>query len=98
MLKTDGPYGFRPEGPVYDDRIMNVMGTGEFGGLFSFDPDFCENAAECGHRSFIIMAGALDRTAVKVEKLSYEGPFGVGYGICMYTPEGRDERRNFLEQ
>jgi MEMO1 family protein len=98
VLKADGPYGFRREGPVYDEQIMNVMGTAEFGGLFSFDPDFCENAAECGHRSFIIMAGALDRTAVKVEKLSYEGPFGVGYGICMYTPEGYDEKRNYLEQ
>ncbi|MCK9169381.1 MAG: AmmeMemoRadiSam system protein A [Treponema sp.] len=98
VLKADGPYGFRSEGPVYDERIMNVMGTGKFGGLFLFDPEFCEKAAECGHRSFIIMAGALDRTAVKVEKLSYEGPFGVGYGICVYTPEGCDERRNFLEQ
>lgn len=98
VLKKDGPYGFRREGPVYDERIMDVMGTGDFGGLLSFDPDFCENAAECGHRSFIIMAGALDRTAVKSEKLSHEGPFGVGYGICMYEPQGRDDRRNFLEQ
>lgn len=98
VLKKDGPYGFRREGPVYDQRIMDVMGSGEFGRLFLFDPDFCENAAECGHRSFIIMAGALDRTAVKVEKLSYEGPFGVGYGICMFTPEGRDDSRNFLDQ
>ncbi|UTD03301.1 AmmeMemoRadiSam system protein A [Treponema socranskii subsp. buccale] len=98
VLKSDGPYGYRAEGPVYDERIMDVMESADFGKLFSFSPDFCENAAECGHRSFIIMAGSLDRTAVRAEKLSYEGPFGVGYGICAYEVTGRDDVRNFLER
>ncbi|WP_315601664.1 AmmeMemoRadiSam system protein A [Treponema socranskii] len=98
VLKSDGPYGYRAEGPVYDERIMDVMERADFGKLFSFSPDFCENAAECGHRSFIIMAGSLDRTAVRAEKLSYEGPFGVGYGICAYDVTGRDDTRNFLER
>lgn len=109
-LKEDGPYGYRKEGPEYDARIMDVMGRGAFGELFSFSEDFCENAAECGHRSFTVMAGVFDRTAVDVERLSYEGPFGVGYGICVYHVRGRetgssmeddpstDETRNFLEQ
>jgi AmmeMemoRadiSam system protein A len=44
------------------------------------------------------MAGALDQTAVKSEKLSYEGPFGVGYGICAYEVKGQDPNRNFGEQ
>ena len=77
---------------------MDVMERADFGKLFSFNPDFCENAAECGHRSFIVMAGALDRTAVRAEKLSYEGPFGVGYGICAYDVTGSDETRNFSER
>ena len=38
------------------------------------------------------------RTAVRAEKLSYEGPFGVGYGICAYEVTGRDDARNFLER
>lgn len=97
-LKEDGPYGFQAEGPVYDERIMDVMGRGAFGELFAFSEDFCEKAAECGHRSFTIMAGAFDRTSVEVERLSYEGPFGVGYGICTFRPIGGDETRNFLEQ
>lgn len=97
-LKEDGPYGYQEEGPAYDMRIMDVMGRGAFGELFKFSEDFCEKAAECGHRSFTIMAGAFDETAVEAEKLSYEGPFGVGYGICTYQPGGHDETRNFLEQ
>ncbi|MBP3710204.1 MAG: AmmeMemoRadiSam system protein A [Treponema sp.] len=98
VLKADGPYGFREEGPQYDERIMKVMGDADFGKLFSFSLDFCENAAECGHRSFVIMAGALDCTAVRAQKLSHESTFGVGYGFCMYDVLAYDERRNFLTQ
>ena len=97
-LKEDGPYGYQEEGPVYDARIMDVMGRGAFGELLEFSEDFCERAAECGHRSFTIMAGAFDRTGVETKLLSYEGPFGVGYGICSYRPCGDDDTRNFLEQ
>ncbi len=97
-LKEDGPYGYQEEGSAYDARIMDVMGRGDFGELLEFSEDFCEKAAECGHRSFTIMAGAFDRTGVEAEQLSYEGPFGVGYGVCAYRPCGDDGTRNFLEQ
>lgn len=97
-LKEDGPYGYQAEGPAYDARIMDVMGRGAFGELLAFSEDFCEKAAECGHRSFTIMGGTFDQTAVEAERLSYEGPFGVGYGICAYRPIGDDGTRNFLEQ
>lgn len=97
-LKEDGPYGYREEGPAYDSRVMDVMGRAAFGELLEFPEDFCEKAGECGHRSFTMMAGALDRTGVAAETLSYEGPFGVGYGICCYKPCGEDPGRNFGEQ
>ena len=97
-LKEDGPYGFSKEGPEYDNRIMDVMGRGDFGQLLDFPEEFCEKAAECGHRSFVILAGALDRTAVKTEKLSHEGPFGVGYGVCVYEAAGAAPERDFLRQ
>lgn len=97
-LKEDGPYGFREEGPAYDRRIMDVMGRAAFGELLDFPEDFCEKAGECGHRSFTIMAGALDEREVTANRLSYEGPFGVGYGICMYEVRGNNPARNFREQ
>lgn len=97
-LKEDGPYGYRAEGPAYDRRIMDVMGKGAFEELFEFPEDFCEKAGECGHRSFTVMAGALDRLKVEAQPLSYEGPFGVGYGVCSYTVCGSDAQRNFKEQ
>ncbi|MBO7634599.1 MAG: AmmeMemoRadiSam system protein A, partial [Lachnospiraceae bacterium] len=96
-LKASGPYGFAPEGPQYDERIMDVCGRAAFGELFDFDSDLCDKAAECGHRSFVIMAGALDGMAVSAEKLSHQDVTGVGYGICIFRPEGPDENRHFLK-
>ena len=95
-LQTYGPYGFAPEGPAYDARIMDVCGRAAFGELFDFDAAFCDRAAECGHRSFVIMAGALDGTRVRAEVLSHEDVTGVGYGVCVFRPEGPDEGRRFL--
>jgi len=96
-LKPDGPYGFRPEGPQYDRRIMEVMGAGRFDGLFGFSDGFCDAAGECGHRSFTIMAGCFDGYGVTAQALSYEGPFGVGYGVCLFQPGQPDGSRRFLQ-
>ncbi len=96
-LKEYGPYGFAPEGPVYDERIMDVMGRGAFGELFDFDETFCDKAAECGHRSFVIMAGGFDGVSVRVEKHSHQDVTGVGYGICSFYAGEHDESRKFLD-
>ena len=97
-LQDYGPYGYTPEGPEYDERIMDVMGRAAFGELLDFDSTFCDKAAECGHRSFVIMGGAFDGTAVKAERLCHQDVTGVGYGICTFYPEGPDESRHFLER
>lgn len=97
-LKEDGLYGFREEGPMYDEGIMEVMGEGDFSKLFDFSEKFCEKAGECGHRSFVIMAGAFDRTEVTAKRLSYEGPFGVGYGVCTFEAGRENDERNFRGQ
>lgn len=97
-LQDYGPYGFAPEGPEYDRRIMDVCGQGAFGEMFDFDEHFLEKAAECGHRSFVIMAGALDGIAVEARQLSHEDVTGVGYGICTFHPGREDSSRRFFEQ
>lgn len=100
-LEADGPYGFAPDGPVFDDFICRAFAEGDFLSLLTADPGMCERAAECGLRSFQIMAGALDRTPVRSELLSHEGPFGVGYGIAAFTPTGAagsDESRAIGDQ
>ena len=97
-LQDYGPYGFAEEGPQYDERIMDVMGRAAFGELFDFSESFCDKAAECGHRSFVIMAGAWDGRSVSVRKYSHEDVTGVGYGICSFYPEeGEAKERLFLK-
>lgn len=97
-LQEYGPYGFAAEGPEYDRRIMDVCSRGAFGELFDFDEAFCDRAAECGHRSFVIMAGALDGMNVEARQLSHEDVTGVGYGICTFYPTGESAGRKFLDQ
>ena len=96
-LQSYGPYGYAPEGPLYDERVMDVCGRAAFGELFEFSEAFCDKAAECGHRSFVVMAGIWDGIAVKATVLSHEDVTGVGYGICTFNPVGPDESRHFLD-
>ena len=34
---------------------------------------------------------------MRAERLSYEGPFGVGYGVCTFECGGHDDSRRFLD-
>ena len=96
--KADGPYGLKPEGPVYDTRIMKTMGEANFRELLEYDSVFLEKAEECGHRSFTIMAGILDGLKVKPTVLTHEATLGVGYGFVTYEILKEDEERHFLDQ
>ncbi|MGI6045273.1 MAG: AmmeMemoRadiSam system protein A [Eggerthellaceae bacterium] len=91
-LLRSGPYGFAPQGPEFDRRITECFDTGNLEEIFEFDPEFCEAAAECGWRSFEIMAGALEGCDYRSELLSYEGPFGVGYGVAAFEVQARADR------
>ncbi|MBQ3323125.1 MAG: AmmeMemoRadiSam system protein A [Firmicutes bacterium] len=97
-LQDYGPYGFAEEGPQYDQRIMDVCGRAAFGELFDFSESFCDRAAECGHRSFVIMAGAFDGLDVEATVLSHQDVTGVGYGICTFYPGKGNDDRHFLDQ
>lgn len=94
-LKSDGPYGFAPEGPVFDKAVTETMASGNFLQFLTMDPSLCERAAECGLRSFQMMAGALDGLSVAPQLLSHEGTFGVGYAVALFPVTGRDESRRF---
>ena len=94
-LLESGPYGFHPSGPEFDRLATAAMAEGDFLTLMTLDPTLCEEAAECGLGTFWVLCGALDRMKVKSELLSYEGPFGVGYAVAAFTPEGVNPDRAF---
>ena len=94
-LREDGPYGFASEGPEFDRQVTEAMAAGDFLRFLTMDPVLCERAAECGLRSFQIMAGALDGMAVEAKLLSYEGVTGVCYGVAAFTVTGPDKNHRF---
>ena len=85
-LQHYGPYGFAAEGPVYDERIVDICSRGALDELLDIDDELCSRAAECGQRSFVIMAGALNGTEIQAEMLSHEDVTGVGYGVFAFFP------------
>ncbi len=99
-LKESGPYGFAPEGPEFDRAVTKIFAEGRLEELFGLDDDLCERAAECGLRSFQIMAGALEATdkPYTSELLSYEGPFGVGYAVAAFEIKDEEDAATATSQ
>ncbi|MDI9502832.1 MAG: AmmeMemoRadiSam system protein B [Tissierellia bacterium] len=87
VLKETGPYGYKKEGPAYDAQVMQDLRAADFSALLDYDESFLRNASECGHRTFVILGGALEKEQKKTLQSSYEGPFGVGYGTVLYERE-----------
>ena len=69
----------------------------DFYGMLHFDEDLLDKAAECGHRSFCIMAGTFDGLNVSSEVLSHQDVTGVGYGISIFEPLEKNDDRCFLK-
>ncbi|MFA6690642.1 MAG: AmmeMemoRadiSam system protein A [Saccharofermentanales bacterium] len=98
VLKADGPYGYRAEGPRLDQKLTDIFASGELERLLELDPDLVEGAQECGLRTFQVMAGALSETDFDSELYSYEGTFGVGYAIAAFTPQQELEEAEKREE
>jgi len=96
-LSDEGPYGFNPLGSVYDKGITSLLSEGDVLNIFNMDDKLIDAAGECGMRSFYIMLGAMDGCSIDGKLLSYEGPFGVGYGVLSFEAAPA-ENRNFLEE
>ncbi|MGH4139785.1 AmmeMemoRadiSam system protein A [Clostridium sp.] len=89
-LKDEGPYDYNPYGEKFDREIISLLTKGDVVGVFNINPEMVENAGECGLRSYYIMLGAMDGNKIKGELLSYEGTFGVGYGVMKFELEKSD--------
>lgn len=78
-LTPDAPAGYSPRGKEFDELLIKLLENNNTGEILNLDSSLIEEAGECGLRSIIILLGALSNLEYKFEKLSYEGPFGVGY-------------------
>ncbi|MDF2674763.1 MAG: hypothetical protein K0R09_3031 [Clostridiales bacterium] len=96
-LSDDGPYEYNPMGKIFDNEIISLLTEGDVEKIFNIDRKVIEAAGECGLRSFYIMLGAMDGLEVNGRLLSYEGPFGVGYGVISFDSV-KAQNRNFLNR
>jgi AmmeMemoRadiSam system protein A len=94
-LKPGAPAGYDPRGEEFDRKLVELINEGAVKPFFELDSVLLEKAAECGFRSLIMLLGALDGIEFKSKVLSYQGPFGVGYGVASFLPKG--ERRSMIE-
>lgn len=90
-LIPGAPAGYNPNGKIFDEKLVEILKAFDIKALQALKPSLIERAGECGLRSIWIMAGTLDGYKVKSEVLSYEGPFGVGYCVARFKPEGSGE-------
>ena len=84
-LRPDAPAGYHPDGAAFDHGLMEALATGTAENfLAQWPPHRLEQIGECGYRSALALAGL---AGGPLETLSYEGPFGVGYGLAWWSPE-----------
>lgn len=88
-LTPQAPAGYNPHGQEFDQLLIKTLKLYQVENLFSFDHKLIEKAGECGLRPIIMMLGALDGLEMESEVISYEGPFGVGYGVASFRPTGK---------
>lgn len=89
-LREDGPYNYSPYGKKFDTEFILNLEKGAVKDVFSIDRETIHNAGECGRRSAAILLGALEGSKFIGELLSYEGTFGVGYGVVRFNIVSED--------
>lgn len=95
-LLENGPYPYSPKGKIFDELILSYLEKGKTYEIFSMNKKDIEEAGECGYRSILILLGVLGEFKGKV--LSYEGPFGVGYGVMSFKSMKDENILNFLHK
>ncbi len=86
-LKSDGPYGFDPNGPRFDSRFVRHVRDGHYRGACLIEPSLREAAKQDVLESCRVAWRASGFRDTHRHFLSYEGPFGVGYTVMKFYSE-----------
>ncbi len=97
-LTFDAPAGYDERGKEYDKYYLDIVKKGDVNTFLSIDKEFIEAAGECAYRSTAVLFGCFDKCEIKGEILSYEGPFGVGYGVAEIYRTGGGEAESCLDR
>jgi len=81
-LTKDAPAGYSKIGKEFDKKLICLLKENDVKGILNLEPNFIEEAGECGLRSILILLGVFANSNYQVNLLSYQGPFGVGYLVA----------------
>ena len=87
-LTRSAPGGFHPEAHRFDETFIALLREGSFRQLPRIDAQLQEDAGEDVMDSTVVAAAAADYRTDGHRLLSYEGPFGVGYGVAILFEAG----------
>ena len=76
------PAGYSKRGKEFDELLIKMLQENDISGILNLKEELVEEAGECGLRSIIMLLGILSQTKYSFNRLSYEGPFGVGYLVA----------------
>lgn len=97
-LSNKGPYSYAEEGPMFDKKIIELLENKKTTELINIDNTLQKKAGECGKRSIDTLLGTLDGYSYNVKILSYEGPFGVGYGVVSFDSFVENQERKLYSK
>jgi MEMO1 family protein len=86
-LTEDAPCGFDARGAEFDQWLIGSLRHGAHHQLLDISPNLKSAAKEDALDSVLVGLGATGFDATGSEVLSYEGPFGVGYGVAILYSE-----------
>jgi aromatic ring-opening dioxygenase LigB subunit len=84
-LKSGAPAGYSPMGEKFDAAIVESLKKTDPSPILELSRGLIEDAGECGMRSVLTMLGMVSAMGGKIDVLSYEGPYGVGYCNAVAT-------------
>lgn len=88
----DAPAGFSPKAGKFDRKLIEAIKNKNSGAILKMDPDISCEVKDCGLKSFLILLGILSGLNYEPKVLSYEAPFGVGFGVIDMGVEVRSEK------
>ena len=96
-LQPGAPAGFHPRAYEFDHAFIECLRAGDYRQLLKFDSALQNLAAEDAVDSTLVAASAVNWNATGHEVLSYEGPFGVGYGVAILGASAGDRKSDVTE-
>ncbi len=82
-LTATAPSGYHADGTRFDQTFIELLRSGSLHDIGQLDPAVVAHADEDVLAPTRIALAAVDYTAPGRTVLSYEGPFGVGYGVAI---------------